>query len=94
LISILLYFYNLCGDVSVFTSDSIRYRFVSFIFVRFCHPASHIFDPIFDDPVSKIRFENINRRGVIPTNPIRFHIKKDLALHTCFFLHTRRLQQN
>jgi hypothetical protein len=53
------------------------YQFIPFISVRFHHPTSTVFDPIFyspiSDPISKIKCENECGRGVIPTDTVHFH---------------------
>lgn len=55
----------------------IHYRFIPFVLIHFHHPASPIFDAASDstvtDPVSEIKYENENGRGVIPTDPGCFH---------------------
>lgn len=51
----------------------IRCRFIPFVLVYFCHPASLVFYSVFDGPASEIKCENENRREVIPTNLVHFH---------------------
>ena len=48
--------------------------------VHFFHPANSIFD----DPVSKIKFENENRREVISTYLVRFHPYKYVMFYVEF----------
>jgi hypothetical protein len=69
-------FYTLCDDVSAFL-HLVPISFGSFF---------HLANSIFDGPVSEIKFENENRREVIPTYLVRFHPYKYVMFYVEFSL--------